>query len=84
MSPFLHTDYLCFGIKALKFFSSISCHLVSTLSGLMPDSFFSPLATLPAAEKTIILLVTAVPDVAEETSRERERHVYLGNGTHPV
>lgn len=49
----------------------------------MPDSFFSPFTTLPVAEKTIILLVTAVPDVAEETSRERERHITWAMGHIP-
>lgn len=75
MSHYLHTYYLCFGIKALKFFSSISCHIFSTSSRLMSDLFFSHfIATLSVAQKMIILLVTAVPDIAEDACREMDRH----------
>ena len=82
VSHFLHTYYLCFGIKPLKFFGSVSCHIFPKLSGLVPDTFFSHLATLSVVEKTIILLIIPVPDVAEDTSREMERHVpHVGNGT---
>ena len=60
-----------FGISALKFFSSISCHIFSQLSGLTCDSFL-----VNCGKKTILLLIIAAPGVAEETRREMEKHIF--------